>query len=388
MRLILIKKIDTALLTQTCLNLNFHLHQYCGTFRLYRCMTSLVNHFTLTWVLTMHLPADLLLINLLVILYRKIQKKFSGNKPSLLFIAITSLFSSYASGSPPMPPLTISTYSSAVQEYQHFLQGRNVQDIDDYRMSNNITRRVILEMVLMQQAFQANLQQPLDTNQYQRPIHFRPGSDDYNRTLMLINDGKILTHSDSYWKKDLLSYRKTLYISEATIEYGQYIVGLYTSPNNHKALNNRGKNLHMLTAVSNKHWSADWEALSALPLKNLRHVRHWRLMANMVAKQDTDFFLIPFQGTENHAMIRKNLHFVPIPGIKIALYDSRHFAISKIHPDGAAIIKSLNNGIKIMKKQGRWYRAYRESGVIDDRVERWTTINLKRNYSAHIYSKR
>lgn len=283
---------------------------------------------------------------------------------ALLLLSATALS---GSDSVSKKPLIVNTYSAAIEEYKSFLKSRKPINVTNYEMQEDVTRRVILEMVLLQQALYLGGQQ--------QEVRFRSSnSDDYNITLDAISSGKMLMHSDSYWKQDLLERESSLHTSDATIEYGQYVVGLYTSPNNQRALNAKLNDISSLTSVSHRSWSADWRALERLDLKELREARHWRLMAAMVMKEDIDFLLVPFQGTPNQVMGRGKLRLIPIPNLKLALDDSRHFAISKKHADGKKVHEALNIGIRAMKKDGTWLRAYRESGVLDPRVDHWQLI--------------
>lgn len=264
-------------------------------------------------------------------------------------------------------PILVSTYTAAISEYTSFVNGRDPLKITDYSMGRDITRRVILEMILMQQA--------LHRGGITETLRYQSSSDDYKNTLSALVSGKTLIHTDSYWRKDLLANSATLYISDATIEHSQYIVGLYTSPDNTHALKSDINNIRNLSAVSNKAWSADWQALEKLPLKRLEHARHWRLMAKMVEHQDIDFLLVPFQGTDDHSIGQGKSRLIPIPNLKLALHDSRHFAVSKSHIDGERVLNALNAGIRILKSEGIWRQAYIDSGVFDPRVDDWLIIN-------------
>ena len=266
-----------------------------------------------------------------------------------------------------LKPLLIHTHSDSVKEYHLFLQGRDPLTLSDYRMPEGITRRVILEMLLLQQA--------LHYGGVKQALRFQPFSDNYQQTLQQVSDGRILMHADTFWQQDLSARSNDLYLSSPTIEHGQYIVGLYSSPENQRALESNKENLSQLSAASNIAWSADWQALEALNLNKLHNVRHWRMMASMVMKQDVDFLLAPFQGTNSQVINRGKFNLVPIPGIKLALNDSRHYAISKKHSAGEQVYKAINRGIEIMKRKGIWLRAYRESGVFDPSVDNWQLLN-------------
>jgi hypothetical protein len=266
-----------------------------------------------------------------------------------------------------LKPLLIHTHSDSVKEYHLFLQGRDPLALSDYRMPEGITRRVILEMLLLQQA--------LHYGGIKQALRFQPYSDNYQHTLQQVSDGRILMHADTFWQQDLSTRSNDLYLSSPTIEHGQYIVGLYSSPENQRALESNKENLSQLSAASNIAWSADWQALEALDLKQLHNVRHWRMMASMVMKQDVDFLLAPFQGTKSQVINRGKFNLVPIPHIKLALNDSRHYAISKKHSAGEQVYKAINRGIETMKRKGIWLRAYRESGVFDPNVDNWQLLN-------------
>ena len=138
-------------------------------------------------------------------------------------------------------PLLIHTHSASVKEYQLFLQGRDPLALSDYRMPEGITRRLILEMLLLQQA--------LHHGGIKQALRFQPFSDNYQHTLQQVSEGRVLMHADTFWLQDLSARTNELYFSSATIEHGQYIVGLYAAPENRRALKSNKENLSQLQAI-------------------------------------------------------------------------------------------------------------------------------------------
>lgn len=263
-------------------------------------------------------------------------------------------------------PIVIHTYSAGLKEYELFLKGRDVQAVSNYSMGEDITRRVILEMVLMEQA--------LALGGFNRPVRYQHSSDDLKTIFTLLEEGKYISHTDSFWLKDIQTHKAVL-SSEPLLRDGEYVVGLYTSPENHFALDSKAAQINRLSAVSSRLWSADWQALDELGLKRLEHARHWRVMAAMVQNRDVDFMLVPFQGTDDHSMGRGKLRLIPIPNVKVTLHDSRHIAVSEKHTASKAFLIALNSGLTQLRASGTLARAYREAGVIDARVDDWLLLN-------------
>jgi hypothetical protein len=66
---------------------------------------------------------------------------------------------------------------------------------------------------------------------------------------------------------------------------------------------------------------------------------------------------------------------VPIPGIKAALPGSRHWPVSKKHPQGEEIFNALVRGIEALEKQNIIQRAYEECGFFHPEINSWALLN-------------
>lgn len=198
----------------------------------------------------------------------------------------------------------------------------------------------------------------------------------YLRTQVEIGAGTIAATTTTLWLNELEPIMDDIYISTPLIREGMFEAGLYTSSTNEMALSARTrKDVHQLSAISNKNWQADWKTLLALDVKHLIHTQYWEVMVRMVEQQRADFLLAPFQPTKGMELVVDTIILKPIPGIKIGLAGSRHFAISKHHPLGKVVNEALSKGLRTMIDDGTVDRAYRECGFYNLKTKDWTRID-------------
>ena len=195
---------------------------------------------------------------------------------------------------------------------------------------------------------------------------YAPGKVNFRNTKMLQN-GDLLISFDSYWKSDAQALADKLYISEPVIRNGEYVAGIYTSPYNQKALQIKTlADLQQLSSISTPKWRTDWKTLQSLNLKELTKEDSWLSMTRMVNLQWIDFMLMPFNSTPDQSFTMEKIHLIPVQNVAIVLKDSRHFVISKNHPQGEAAFIAINKGIKILRERGAITKAYTEAGFFVD----------------------
>jgi hypothetical protein len=125
--------------------------------------------------------------------------------------------------------------------------------------------------------------------------------------------------------------------------------------------------------LSNKTWLVDWRNLDRLGLR-AQHVTNWELMPKMVAAGRADFLLAPFQATPDLGLQVGQVRLLPIPGIKIGMQGTRHYLISKAHPDGPRLQAALNSGLQVLRQQGVIRKAYVQSGFFNSTVRDWLRL--------------
>lgn len=250
------------------------------------------------------------------------------------------------------------------RDLKRLLAGRSMRDVRYF--GGDGARRNVVEVILLTQA--------LDFGGWKRRIEF-VDEENYRRMLRLVISGKMIGASSSVWDKDIDPAR--LFKSPPLVNEGDSLVGFYTHPSNHKALAvNSVEALQKLTAVSNQNWTVDWLLLSDLRVGAVFHARNWDLMVDMISLRRADFMLSPFVRSEGLLLKHGDRTLMPIPGISVVLPGSRHWVVSRNHPEGRRFFDALLVGIKLLQKEGRIRRAYIESGFINPSVENWKKLEV------------
>jgi hypothetical protein len=240
------------------------------------------------------------------------------------------------------------------EDYLKFLNGRPVLSISDFRGST--MRRDVADVVLLQQA--------LALGGFSKSFYYLPGKFNFRNTKML-ESGDSLLSFDTYWLNDAQSMSDKVFISEAVVLKGEYLAGIYSSPDNSAVFQIKSlADLQSFTAVSTPKWRTDWQTLNALPLKELIQEDEWLSQARMVHMRWVDFMLMPFFHDNKGIYQLEKIRLKVVPGVAILLNDSRHFVISKAHPDGRFASEALNKGLKILRENGRIKQLYQQAGFM------------------------
>ncbi|WP_249365848.1 hypothetical protein [Pseudoalteromonas sp. NEC-BIFX-2020_002] len=250
-------------------------------------------------------------------------------------------------------------------DYMRFLNGRKVQDVNDF--SGQFIRRDVVDMIIAQQA--------LLLGGFNKQFSYQIGKVNFRNTKLL-EQGELLLSFDSYWSQDANALSDKVFISDPVIRKGEYFSGVFTSPSNCKVFEIKHlSDFSQLTSVSTPRWRTDWDTLSALPLKSLTREDEWLSQVRMVSMQWIDFMLMPLMPEINNHYILENINLKAVPKVLMLLDDSRHYVVSKLHPDGKRAYKSLQQGLQLLRKQGLIEKAYRQAGFIPDLTDK-LIINL------------
>ncbi|CCQ09934.1 hypothetical protein PALB_7820 [Pseudoalteromonas luteoviolacea B = ATCC 29581] len=250
------------------------------------------------------------------------------------------------------------------EDYLRFLRGRSPLDVVDFH--GEYIRRDVVDMIIVQQA--------LMLGGFDKPFEYRSGKVNFRNTRLL-EQGKLLLSFDSYWLDDAKALEDKLFISQAVIRQGEYFAGIYSNPDNEKVAQLKSYNDFLnLTAVSTPRWRTDWQTLSSLPLKELFVEHEWLAQAQMVHRGWADFMMMPLMPSLNNAYQLEEIKLVAHPSLILELNGSRHFVISRNHPDGERAFKAIEKGLTLLREQNRIKRAYEEAGLIPD-FTKYTIIN-------------
>ncbi len=247
--------------------------------------------------------------------------------------------------------LKIGAPADVVKDFHLFLAQRPIADIHDF--THPYSRRDVVELTLFLQAL-LRLEPKVD---YELTT-----VDSYAIGIEQLRAGKIAALATTVWKSDLTPYPKEIQFSEAIIANGESVVGVFTTQEKLQSLDcHHLDDLRQLRFVSNRDWSADWKAIQALGVEHCADVKTWRQMVYMVSSGECDALLAPFHQDTNAEIELDDCRLVPIPGIKIGLNDSRHFAASK-DAHATIIVSNVFPQLKALVDNGQVEKALRECG--------------------------
>ncbi len=261
-------------------------------------------------------------------------------------------------------PIKILVTDRDLRQFHLLVGEREINGIRNYGGPHS--NREAVELVLLHQALHAG--------GYDGEIELIP-ENNYSRIIRLIESGKATVAGTSVWSYDLKD-SDALWVTDAVIRNGEFAVGVYVRPDNHRALQARTlADYAELSAFSNRHWPVDWRTLEAMHPNRLYHINSMELMVKMVGAGRGDFMLAPFSNREDLAIVEKDAHLVPVPGVKVVLKDSRHWIISKDDPMGRQVFQALQSGLGQLRQKGLIEQAYRQSGFFNARVANWSIVN-------------
>lgn len=262
--------------------------------------------------------------------------------------------------------------------YRDFIADKDPLKVKDF--SGIESKREVVEIILLLQA--------LDRGGVTEPVHFVSQPLSYLRRIRLVSDGSFAIWANTAWLNEVQPLERKVYISRPVVERGEYIVGLYVHPSNLKALSARSlADVQKLSAVTNKSWSADWDTLSSLGISKVYSSANWHGYGQFLASGHADFTLSPFQqGAEaklsykrysRDGELRGIITLLPIPEVQVYLDDSRHWIVSRKHPQGVKLFKALQKGLSALTDSGARKQALLQSGFIPDLRAR-ETLNPER----------
>lgn len=251
------------------------------------------------------------------------------------------------------------------RDYTRFLAERDVREVTYY--GGDYARRDVIELVLMLQA--------LALGEFEHPIVFAD-EENYFRSIRNVIDGKTLSIGGTIWYQDLIGQQEQLHISAPIVKEGQFVVGLYTSPNNQRALKSKTlAQLNQLKVATSRQWKPDLDTLQQLGFDKIMYTPNWINIARMINAGRVDFTLSPVANNPGKEILVDNIKLVPIEGIKIAISGSRHWPVSKKHPLAAEFYRALSLGVEQLQRTGTIERAYRECGFFHPELESWVLLN-------------
>ncbi|WP_430474273.1 hypothetical protein ACQ0MK_20970 [Thalassospira lucentensis] len=130
-----------------------------------------------------------------------------------------------------------------------------------------------------------------------------------------------------------------------------------------------------LRGVSIRTWRLDWQVMEDLAPKSLTSVPTVKQMFALIDLRRADFTLLEFSSEPDMGREIDGIRLVPFAGVKVSLPESQHFMVSRKLPHADEIVEAVNRGIAILREEGFIRRCLVNSGMINQRVEGWRTLN-------------
>lgn len=260
--------------------------------------------------------------------------------------------------------LKIGVPKDVLEDYVHFLGDKDILKVQEY--SGEHSRRDVVELAFFIRA----LRTVWPDAQYElTPV------DSYANGIEQLRASTIATLATSCWESDLLAYAEEICISDAMIQNGRSVVGIYTDQQNQHARSSHSlEDFKHLRLVSNRDWSADWNTLKQLGVLHCMDVKTWRQMVYMVSSGEVDALLAPFSTHQDMKIELDDCQLFPVIGLRIALTGSRHFASNKT-VQGQGIAEVVFPELKRYLDDGSFELALHQCGFYNKITESWTILN-------------
>lgn len=173
----------------------------------------------------------------------------------------------------------------------------------------------------------------------------------------------------------MFNFDDSVYMTRAIIPKGTFTKGILGRRDCVELMAVRSlEELKRYTAVYDKNWP-EWNLIETLKLKKLYHNSTQGGMYRMVAEGRVymTFGEIPPNPEQPSTVEGITLQFVQ--GIKLVVPVSRHFMISKKHPQGRRVYEALKIGLAILNEQGEIMRYMKKVGVMNPIIADWVLLN-------------
>jgi len=258
--------------------------------------------------------------------------------------------------------LPIAASEGLAASYNHFLAKRDNDPCNIHDYSG--TSRSVISLILMQQA--------ADIGGLPFSPLFRKAPNP-GRALLQVKQGKAVAFAGDMWRCEA---DDTMIISPPVVRKGEFEKGIYGKKENRRLMTVRSlKDLQKLSTAVDLTWTQDIDVLQKMHIGSIIKVPRYSLMLRLVDSGRVDFILGELGGsTKDLSFQHYDITLYPVPGVKIALNDSRHFLFSKQHPMGKRLAQAVTRGMTVLRKRGTIRRALEQCGFINKNVHHWKRL--------------
>jgi hypothetical protein len=280
----------------------------------------------------------------------------------LLFLLATFFF---ASSLEAKTHLKIAVGDSRLEEsFNRWTATTPWDKIDKYQNPDAI--RPVIDLILELQTLKAG---GLD---FDFELVLFPG---YERAKLEVMQGRADLAAETIWDRELALYGNAITKTEPIIRVGEFEKGLYVLSTNEAALKVKTiEDLANFVGAIPASWSLDVELLTQLHPKSIEKPARIENVFLMIGKGRVDFTLQEFSAKPDLSIEANGVRLIPIPNIKVAINDNRSWFLSKSLPNANEIFAALEKGIKVLRAEGRFEKAYKESGFWSAPTATWKRL--------------
>lgn len=266
-----------------------------------------------------------------------------------------------------LDPLPVGIYQDVWLDLERFTQGAQAIEVTEFRGDG--MRREVAEAILFQQA--------LRRGGFEKPIKLviLEGVG-YTRYQLMVAKGTFVAGVQPIWGARQEPHPKDLTQSTAIVREGEFLVGVYAREG-HPFTRNRPSLAQVLDLqmTVGANWHVDRQLLETVGWR-YTPAPYWDDVLRMLEMNRVDAVLAPFQPHQGMAFQTARGTLYPVLGFKVSFQGTRHYPVSKKHPEARALLEALDQGILAMHRDGSLKRAYTEAGFFNPDTDQWQDVRL------------
>lgn len=269
--------------------------------------------------------------------------------------------------------VTATPYQQA--KYHALLNGRSCQNVNNYIDPNAF--RITIELVVLCKA--------LNYGGLAATLKFESAAN-YSRALLDVKKGNVVMPAATSWADDIDEMH--LYKTDPIFAPTEFVKGIFTTPKLKDEIERKiaqavrqGKTplsvFQSYSFISNKLWQEDWQIIKKLQFPAATTAKINTSICKIIEAQRVSLYLgeLIMLGINRWGFPCDNIQLVPIEGFKIEFNSSRHYAVSKQHPNGELIFNALQRGIKKMRDTGEMQQAHFPIAANKATIDSWINLN-------------
>lgn len=265
--------------------------------------------------------------------------------------------------------VSITVHKQVFEEYQEFMApfGNDPLKVDG--VTREFNQRATIDAIILAKA--------LRLGGFDNPLQFIPVSN-CRRETEEVSEGRAVMAGQQFnpGTLDVPGYEDAFYMSAPITRYGEFVKGFFCLQSNKRLLSaTSAQDINRTTGIIGQHWNNDAAVLKDMGITNIIRAPTIESMVKMVGEGRAEWMPLEFPDNDRLEKDIYSYRFVPVPGIKFSLIESRHFLVSKAHPLGEKTFQALQRGIKELRKQGFIEKALIAAGFFNPRTKAWKTLN-------------